>query len=147
MDSPPSPSRRSFLYAAVAAGMTGRAALATKVQVVAQSQREFEFEGCPATEFIVHPQAIGPLSGQGGGAIELLDPVTHSSFLVPLFDLSILTEQKFEAGLKASVQAHSNWHGEQQRAAPPIHIHLIRVAGYPNLRALLVHPTRCVLKQ
>jgi len=141
-----SPSRRSFLYAAVATGVMGRAARSGPIRIVAESQREFEFEGCPATEFIVRPQSLEPLSSQDGGAIELIDPSTHELFLVPLFDLSILTEQKFEAGLKASVQAHGDWHGEQNRAAPPIHIHLIRVAGHPNLRALLIHPTQCTLK-
>ena len=124
----------------------GGAAQAWPIRMVTESQRDFEFEGCPATEFIVRPQSLEPLSSAGGGAIELVDPSTNQLFMVPLFDLSILTEQKFEAGLKASVQAHGDWHGEQNRAAPPIHIHIIRVAGYPNLRALLIHPTRCTLK-
>ena len=55
--------------------------------------------------------------------------------------------KKFQDGLKASVQAHGGWHSDQGKTAPPIHIHLIRVGGHPNLRALLVHPRRCVLKK
>ena len=144
----PKPSRRSFLYGAVAAGVTGsRAAFASRIRVVEESQRDFEFEGCPATEFVVRPETVGSLGHQAGAAVELVEPGGGESFLVPLFDLSVLTERKFEDGLKASVQAHGGWHQEQGKSAPPIHIHLVRVAGHPNLRALLVHPRRCVLKK
>ena len=138
-------SRRGFLYAAVAAGVTGRAALASRLRVVEESQRDFEFEGRPATEFIVRPESVGAFGNPSGGAIELSDPSTGESILVPLFDLSVLTESKFEDGLKAAIRAHGDWHGEQGRSAPAVHIHLVRVAGHPNLRALLVHPRRCVL--
>ncbi|HEY8748058.1 MAG TPA: hypothetical protein VIM11_08795 [Tepidisphaeraceae bacterium] len=80
-------SRRSFLYAAVAAGVTGRAALASKLRVVEESQRDFEFEGRPATEFIVRPETVGTFGNPSGGAIELSDPSTGESILIPLFDL------------------------------------------------------------
>lgn len=138
-------SRRSFLYAAVATGIAGRAALASKIRVVEQREREFEFEGCPATEFVVRPHQLDALGPGAGGAVELRDPSSGELFLAPLFDLSVLGEAKFEQGLKASVQAHGAWHQEQGRAAPAVHIHLIRISGRPNLRALLVHPSRCVL--
>jgi len=140
------PTRRSFLYAAVVAGVTSRAAAADRIHVVEESQREFEYEGCPATEFVVRPETVGPIGDRPAGAIELADPITGESIQVPLFDLSRLTKEKFESGLRASVQAHGNWHRDQGQTAPPIHVHLIYVAGYPDLRALLVHPRHCVLR-
>ena len=140
-----SQSRRSFLFAAVAAGTVGKAALASPVRVVEQEEREFKLEGWPATEFIVRVQQLGTLGPGSGTAVELYDPIAHALFLAPLFDLSILGEAKFEAGLKASAQAHGGWHKERGQMAPAVHFHLIRVVGNPNLRALLVHCRRCEL--
>ena len=137
-------SRRSFLYAAVATGIAGKAAFASPIRVTEQQEREFQFEWCPATEFVVRPHQLDALA-PGAGAVELYDPIAKQSVLAPLFDLSVLTEAKFEQGLKASVQAHGAWHREQGQTAPAIHLHLIRIADRPHLRALLVHSRRCVL--
>ena len=140
-------SRRSFLYSAVASGISAKAAFASRIRVVERQERDFVYEGYPATEFIVRPHQLETLGPGAGGAIELIDPAAGESYLAPLFDLTVLGEDKFEQGLKASVLAHGSWHQEQNRSAPPIHIHLIRVADHPHLRALLVHPRRCVIAQ
>jgi hypothetical protein len=141
-----SQSRRSFLFSALAAGAIGKAALASPVQVVEQQEREFQFEGWSATEFVITVQQLGSLGAGCGTAVELYDAAGGESFQVPLFDLSILSEAKFDEGLKASARAHGAWHKEQGQTAPAIHIHLIRVSNLPNLRALLIHSRRCVLR-
>jgi hypothetical protein len=138
-------SRRSFLLSAMAAGAAGRVASASPVQCIARHEREYEFEGWPATEFTVSVEGLGSLGAGGGTAVALRDPVSGEQLLAPLFDVSVLTEAKFLAGLTASARAHGGWHREQGQAPPAIHIHLIRVAGMPDLRALLIHARRCVL--
>ena len=140
-----SQSRRGFLYAAFAAGMVGKAAFASTVHVSEQQERDFEFEGHRATEFLVRAPELDELPAGKGAAIELYDPAAGQPVLVPIFEQSGPTEERFEQNLRASVQAHGSWHQEQGREAPAIHIHLIRITNRPNLRALLVHPGKCVL--
>src|SRR5258708_10715340 len=101
-----SQSRRSFLFSAITAGAMGQAALASPIQVIEQLQRDFAFEGWPATEFIVKVQQLASLGARCGTAAELYDPAGGESLIVPLFDLSVLSEAKFHDGLNASAPAH-----------------------------------------